>query len=191
MSAAPAEKSSLTTLLDAWRQGDGAAFSQLFDQVYAQLKKISAQRLREVGSDSTLSPTELLHEAILRISDAPAEWKNRAHFFASMSLIIRATLVDHARARAAQKRGGNHLHITLTGASVGEESQIADLLSLDQALNALEKIDERGSQILHLTYFAGLTREDIAGVLKISIATVDRELRFARAWLHTTLGYDT
>ena len=191
MSAAPAEKSSLTTLLEAWRQGDGAAFSQLFDQVYGQLKSIAAQRLRQVGSDSTLSPTELLHEAVLRISDIPPDWKNRAHFFASMSLIIRATLVDHARASAAHKRGGNHLHITLTDASVGEESQIADLLSLDQALNTLEKIDERGSQILHLTYFAGLTREDIAGVLNISIATVDRELRFARAWLHTTLGYDT
>ncbi len=176
-------------LLQSWQNGDGAAFSQLFDQVYDQLKKIAAQRLREVGNNSTLSPTELLHEAVIRVADAPTDWKNRAHFFATMSLYIRATLVDHARAQASQKRGGEHMHVTLTGSVHGEESQIADLLALDQALTSLEKVDERGSQVLHLTYFAGLSRDDIAAVLDISIPTVDRELRFARAWLHTTLGY--
>ncbi len=188
-SHAPVETSSLTTLLQSWQQGDGAAFSQLFDQVYDQLKKIAAQRLREVGNNSALSPTELLHEAVIRIADAPTDWKNRAHFFASMSLYIRAALVDHARAAAAQKRGGEFLRVTLTDSALGEESQIADLLALDQALTVLEKVDERGSQVLHLTYFAGLSREEIAGVLDISISTVDREIRFARAWLMTTLGH--
>ena len=180
---------SLTTLLQDWQAGDGAAFSQLFDRVYEQLKTIAAYRLREVAGHSTLSPTELLHEAVLRIADAPSDWKNRAHFFASMSLVIRATLVDHARAQATQKRGGQQLHITLTNADLGEESQIADLLALDQALAALEKIDPRGSEVLHLTYFAGLECKEIAAVLDIPLATVNRELRFARAWLHTTLGY--
>lgn len=189
MSLQPVANTSLTTLLQAWQKGDGAAFASLFEQVYDQLKKIAAHRLREVAGDSTLSPTELLHEAVIRIADAPTDLKNRAHFFATMSLYIRSTLIDHARARQAQKRGGQHLHVTLTGAAVGEESQIADLLSLDQALVALEKIDPRGSEVLHLTYFAGLEREEIADVLGISRATVDRELRFARAWLHTTLGY--
>ena len=189
MSVQPVANSSLTTLLLAWQNGDGAAFASLFDQVYDQLKKIAAHRLRESAGESTLSPTELLHEAVIRISDAPTDLKNRAHFFATMSLYIRSTLIDHARARLAQKRGGQQLHVTLTGDAVGEESQIADLLALDQALVALEKIDPRGSEVLHLTYFAGLEREEIAGVLAISRATVDRELRFARAWLHTTLGY--
>ncbi len=189
MSTTNSNPAALTSLLHAWQQGDGAAFSLLFDNVYAQLKKIAAQRLRDVANNSTLSPTELLHEAVLRISDTPSDWKNRAHFFASMSLIIRATLVDHARAQATHKRGGQLLHVTLTNAAIGEESQIADLLALDQALSALEKIDPRGSEVLHLTYFAGLEGTEIATVLDISLATVNRELRFARAWLHTTLGY--
>ncbi len=189
MSLPPSDKASLTNLLQAWQQGDGAAFSEVFDQVYGQLKKIAAQRLRDVAGDSTLSPTELLHEAVLRIVDAPKDWKNRAHFFATMSLTIRSTLVDHARTAAAEKRGGGHFNVTLTDAIAGEDSQVTDLLALDQALTGLEKIDPRGSEVLHLTYFAGLEREEIATVLDISRATVDRELKFARAWLHTTLGY--
>ncbi len=179
----------LTHLLQAWQQGDGSAFSTLFEQVYDQLKKIAAQRLREVGGDSTLAPTELLHEAVLRIADAPKDWHNRAHFFASMSLYIRAVLVDHARARAAEKRGGRNLHVTLTGANLGVDSNIADLLALDQALNKLEALDARSAEVLHLTYFAGLEREQIADVLKVSVATVDRELRFSRSWLNANMGY--
>jgi RNA polymerase sigma factor (TIGR02999 family) len=179
----------LTTLLQAWQAGDGVAFSQVFEQVYDQLKKIAAYRLREVAGNSTLSPTELLHEAVLRVSSAPTDWTSRAHFFASMSLVLRATLVDHARAQATQKRGGEHLHVTLTNAEAGEDSQIADLLALDQALEALQKLDARSSEVLHLTYFAGLEGKEIAAVLGTSLATVNRELRFARAWLNSTLGY--
>ena len=92
-------------LLQAWQHGDGKAFAKVFETVYLQLKQIAGQRLRE-GSGDTLSRTELLHEAVLRVVDAPMDWKNRAHFFATMSLHIRATLVDHARARQAAKRGG-------------------------------------------------------------------------------------
>ena len=179
----------LTILLHAWQQGDGAAFATLFDQVYTQLKRIAAQRLREVGGDSTLAPTELLHEAVLRIADAPKDWQNRAHFFASMSLYIRSVLVDHARARATEKRGGRNLHVTLTGANLGVESNVADLLALDQALSQLEALDQRSGEVLHLTYFAGLDRQQIADVLKVSVATVDRELRFARAWLNQNMDY--
>ena len=180
---------SLTNLLHAWQLGDGAAFSRLFEQVYDKLKQIASQRLREVGGASTLAPTELLHEAILRIADAPKDWQSRAHFFASMSLYIRAVLVDHARARAAQKRGGRNIHVTLTGEEVGADSNVADVLALDQALNKLEALDPRGGEVLHLTYFAGLDREQIADVLKVSVATVDRELRFARAWLNQNMNY--
>jgi RNA polymerase sigma factor (TIGR02999 family) len=189
MNPLPDKSASLTNLLQAWQLGDGAAFSEVFEQVYGQLKKIAAQRLRDVAGDSTLSPTELLHEAVLRIVDAPKDWKNRAHFFATMSLTIRSTLVDHARTQASEKRGGGQFQITITDSAMGEESQVADLLALDQALNGLEAIDPRGAEVLHLTYFAGLEREEIAAVLDISRATVDRELKFARAWLHTTLGY--
>jgi RNA polymerase sigma factor (TIGR02999 family) len=189
MSATPAPDAPLTVMLDAWQQGDGAAFSKVFDQAYDQLKRIAAQRLREVGGDSTLAPTELLHEAVLRIADAPKDWQNRAHFFASMSLYIRAVLVDHARARATKKRGGRNIHLTLTSADLGDESNISDLLALDQALHMLEALDARSAEVLHLTYFAGLDRQQIADVLQVSLATVDRELRFARAWLNQHLDY--
>ncbi len=172
----------LTVLLQSWQNGNGKAFAQLFQRVYDQLKQIAAQRLRE-GSGNSLSPTELLHEAVLRVMDAPMDWQNRAHFFATVSLHIRATLVDHARARLAQKRGGGNVRVTLSRVEPGEESEIADLLALDQALNNLAELDPRGSEILHLTYFAGLDRLQIVDVLGVSLSTVDRELRFARAWL--------
>jgi RNA polymerase sigma factor (TIGR02999 family) len=177
----------LTVLLQAWQQGDGNAFAKVFETVYVQLKQIAGQRLRE-GSGDTLSPTELLHEAVLRVVDAPMDWKNRAHFFATMSLHIRATLVDHARARHAAKRGGGELRVTLSRSDVGEESAMVELLMLDQTLKALELLDPRGSEVLHLTYFAGLDRVQIADVLGMSLSTVDRELRFARAWLSKALS---
>lgn len=177
----------LTALLHSWQHGDGVAFAQLFERVYAQLKQIAARRLRG-ESGNTLTPTELLHEAVLRVLDAPMDWKNRAHFFATMSLHIRSTLVDHARARLASKRGGGALRITLSHAELGEESVVADLLALDQALRTLETLDPRASEILHLTYFAGLDRLQIVDVLGISLSTVDRELRFARAWLSKALA---
>ena len=183
----PPAETALTVLLQSWQHGDGRAFAQLFDRVYGQLKQIASQRLRE-GTGDTLSPTELLHEAVLRVLDAPMDWKNRAHFFATMSLHIRATLVDHARARLADKRGGGALRVTLSQAEVGEESVVTDLLALDQSLKALEALDPRGSEILHLTYFAGLDRLQIVDILGVSLSTVDRELRFARAWLSRALS---
>jgi RNA polymerase sigma factor (TIGR02999 family) len=179
---------SLTGLLHAWQQGDGRAFSRLFEQVYAQLKSIAANRLRGGAPGVTLTPTELLHEAVLRAAEVPKDFKNRAHFFATMSLMIRATLVDHARARAAQKRGGDAVRVTLTQGDAGEESMVADILALDQALIRLEALDPRTSEVLHLTYFAGLDRQQIVDVLQLSLATVDRELRFARAWLSKELA---
>jgi RNA polymerase sigma factor (TIGR02999 family) len=177
----------LTVLLKSWQHGDGQAFAQLFERVYMQLKQIASQRLRE-GTGDTLSPTELLHEAVLRVLDAPMDWKNRAHFFATMSLQIRATLVDHARARLTEKRGAGVLRVTLSRHDVGEESMVTDLLALDQALKALEVLDPRASEILHLSYFAGLDRLQIMDVLRISLSTVDRELRFARAWLSEVMA---
>jgi RNA polymerase sigma factor (TIGR02999 family) len=180
---------SLTELLKSWQHGDGRAFSLLFERVYAQLKTIAAHRLRDAGPSATLTPTELLHEVVLRAVDAPKDYKNRAHFFATMSLMIRATLVDHARARMAQKRGGDAVRVTLTQADHAEESLVVDILSLDQALIKLDQLDSRSSEVLHLTYFAGFDRKQIADVLQLSIATVDRELKFARAWLSKELDY--
>ncbi|MEO8673622.1 MAG: ECF-type sigma factor [Tahibacter sp.] len=179
--------SSLTSLLQAWRGGDGAAYERVFDQAYAELKQIAARRLGAGSSRATLSPTELVHEAALRVLGTDMQWENRAHFFASMSLYMRAVLIDHARSRMSGKRGGGHVHVTLGHAEVGAESGIAELLALDAALIQLEAHDPRSSAVMHLTYFSGLDRHDIAGVLNVSVQIVDRELRFAKTWLNAHL----
>lgn len=185
MSSAPA--AGLTELLQSWQGGAGAAFSELFSLAYAELKQIAAQRLRQSGPQLTLTPTVLLHEAYLRVAEAPVDFKNRAHFFASMSLYIRSALVDHARARQADKRGGGAVQVSLSEALQGDESMVADILALDQILAQLAALDRRCADVLHLNCFAGLDRQQIADVLHLSLATVDRDLRFARAWVRDEL----
>jgi RNA polymerase sigma factor (TIGR02999 family) len=194
MSAQPPDAvppADLTTLLNAWREGDGTAFGHLIDKVYDELKRVAASRLRQVGGSPTLSPTELLHEAVLRVMPGEMDFKNRAHFFAAMSLTIRSILVDHARARAADKRGGDRIRVTYTEGAAGEESAIADLLSIEQSLAELERLDPRCGQVVQLSYFGGLTHEEVAAVLNISISSVTRDLRFARGWIAKELGHDT
>jgi RNA polymerase sigma factor (TIGR02999 family) len=187
------ERESLTTLLKAWRAGSGTAFADVMDQVYDQLRAIAANRVNRSRGSLTLSPTELLHEVLLKVAPSPMEWNDRAHFFASMSLAIRSVLVDHARARIADKRGGNdRVHVTLTdGIGAGEESVAIDLLALEQALTQLEAMDARCGQVLHLTYFGGLAREEVAAILNISVPTVARDLRFSRAWVAKAMAGET
>lgn len=181
--------STLTRILDSWRDGNDASLNDLFDLSYDQLKQIAAQRLRSTDGSATLSPTELVNEAVVRVMGATPQWQNRAHFFASMSLYMRAVLVDHARARQSERRGSPMLHVTLGKArDVGDDSAIADLLALDSALHQLEALDARSSSVLHLTYFAGLDRHQIGEVLEVSVQIVDRELRFAKSWLNAHLG---
>jgi RNA polymerase sigma factor (TIGR02999 family) len=178
---------SLTGLLQSWREGSGTAFSTLLDQVYGQLRAIAAKRLGQGSGPATLSPTELVHEALLGLLPAPRDFRNRVHFFATVSLAIRSILVDHARARSAGKRGGHLLRVTLSGLEVGEEEALVDLLAIEEALSRLEALDPRCGQVLHLTCYGGLSRDEIAGLLGISVPTVDRELRFARSWLNRAL----
>lgn len=189
--AAGAAQDSLTTLLHAWRDGSGTAFATVIDQVYDQLRIIAANRVNRSGGSLTLSPTELLHEVLLKVMPSPMDWNNRAHFFATMSLAIRSVLVDHARARLADKRGGDRIRVTLTNIDVGEESMAADLLALEQALTQLEALDERCGKVMHLTYFGGLAREEVAAIMNISVPTVTRDLRFARAWLTKAMAGET
>lgn len=180
---------SLTLLLQAWQQGDQAAFGRIVGAVHGELMRMAASRLR--GPEAvTLSRGDLLNEAMLRVMESPPAWNDRAHFFATISLTMRSVLVDHARARLASKRGGDQERVTWTISSLGEESMAADLLTLDALLRRLAEDDPRAAEILQLTYFAGLQRQDIAQVLDISIPTVDRELRFARAWLSDQLQRD-
>ena len=181
----------LTALLQSWRQGSSTAFGMLIDQVYEQLRAIAAKRLGQGNGSLTFSPTELVHEALLGVMPAPGVFQNRVHFFATISLAIRSLLVDHARARSAGKRGGGLIRVTLSHAEQGKESEIVDLLAIEEALTQLERLDARCAQVMHLTCFAGLGREEIAGLLGISVPTVDRELRFARSWLNKALRHDS
>ncbi len=179
----PTDKS-LTVLLQAWRDGDGSAYGSLFEHAYTELKQIAAQRIGIGQSSATLSPTALVNEAVVKVMGNQLRWQDRNHFFASMSLYMRNILIDHARARLSDKRGGKACHVTLEQLELGEESHILDLLALDSALRELESLDTRSSAVLHLTYFAGLGRQQIAEVLDVSVQVVDRELRFSKSWLN-------
>ena len=176
----------VTRLLHAWRDGDRDAFARLVNQLEAELRRLAASRLRGAETPS-LAAGDLLHEALLKLMERPPDWQDRGHFFATVSTAMRSVMVDHARARQADKRGGRGegawQQVTFTLSAHGEDSWVADLLTLDQLLRRLQAEDERAHEVLQLTYFGGLQREDIAEVLGISVPTVDRELRFARAWL--------
>ena len=178
----------LTILLEEWRKGDGKALEDVIAFAFAQLKLMAAHRVQN-NAGLTISPLELLNEAVIRLMESETNFKNRAHFFATISLHMRSILVDHARARQTNKRGCGAIHITLNNDDSGEDAMTLELIALDNALNKLEKKDARAAQILHLTYFAGLDRQSIASVIEISIPTIDRELRFARAWLSEQIGY--
>ena len=171
----------LTTLLEAWSRGDVAARDQLVPLVYAELRRRAARYLRQVEPTQTLQPTSLVHEAYLRLSSKNPGWKNRAHFFAVASQLMRWILVDHARARQTAKR-----HVTMV--TLGDESDSKprelDIISIDKALNELAMADPRQAQIVELRFFGGLTHEEIALALGTSLRTVKRQWRLAKAWLY-------
>jgi RNA polymerase sigma factor (TIGR02999 family) len=179
----------LTVLLQAVRSGDRAAFGEFSAAVYQQLRVMAGSRLSREPAGHTLQPTALVHEAYLRLIDHRSDWKNRAHFFATAALHMRSILVDHARARLADKRGGGAIRVTLDErlADTGTET---DFLALDEATRALEADDARTAKVIELTYFGGMTRDEIGEVLGVSVPTVDRALRFGRAWLRHALAAD-
>ena len=175
-------------MLKAWSEGDANAADRLMPLVYDGLRKIAAQYLRKERSDHTFQPTALVHEAYLKLIDvSDANWQDRAHFFAAASTMMRHILVDHARARLTDKRGGAFQRIELDEAvsfsdRTGEKN--LDILALDTALTQLAGFDERQTRIVELRFFGGLTVEETAEVLKISPATVKREWSLAKAWLY-------
>lgn len=177
---------SLTQLLESWHQsGDGvrsAAFNELIEICYAHLRRMAAARVRDAGAVS-LSPTEVLHDAIVAMGQSDIELKNSAHFLAMMSLKMRGLLVDHARTNLRAKRGGGEwVRVTLSGVEAHASDAAFELIAFDEALQKLDAEHPRCAQVMHLTYFAGMEREEIARLLNISIPTIDRDLRFGRAF---------
>ena len=180
--------SAVTELLQSWSRGDAAARDQLFPIVYSELRKRAARRLRRESDAHTLQPTALVHEAYLRLSEQNAGWKNRAQFFAVASQIMRRILVDHARARAAAKRPSRRMQVTLAPEVAVSGPRELDLIALDQALEELAAVDPRQAQMVELRFFGGLTHEEIASLLDVSLATVNREWRSAKAWLYRRMS---
>jgi RNA polymerase sigma-70 factor, ECF subfamily len=178
----------ITQLLVRWRDGDKAALEQLAPMVYDELRRLAKIKLSGESSDSTLQPTALVHEAYLRLAEhSRLPWQNRAHFFAIVANIMRRILIDDARKRMAEKRGGGR-HITLDENIDVVGAEPPDILALDLALQSLAQVDERKSGIIELKYFGGLTAEEISEVTGLSIATIGRDLRLTHAWLHRELA---
>jgi RNA polymerase sigma factor (TIGR02999 family) len=178
----------ITRLLIGWSRGDRAAFDELVPMVYGELRQVAARRLRHERRDHTLRPTALVHETYLKlIGQNRVRWRNRAHFFAIASRLMRRILVDHARARDAGKRGGGNPVVSLDDAGELSIERDVSLLALDDALARLESLDPMQAQIIELRYFGGLTIDETAAVVHLSAATVGREWNVARAWLYREL----
>ena len=179
----------VTELLGKWSGGDTEALERLLPIVYAELRRIAGKYLRREFSNHTLQPTELVHEAFMRLVKAQGlEWQNREQFFGISANLMRQILVDHARASSADKRGGKVSTISLNDSlSVGGETD-TDLLLLDEALNKLAAIDAPAARLVELRYFAGLTIEETAKVMNTSPTSVKREWATARAWLHREIN---
>jgi RNA polymerase sigma factor (TIGR02999 family) len=182
-------KPDVTQLLVLWSQGEAGALERLLPIVYAELHRIAARQLRRERRDHTLNPTALVHELYLRLVDQRrASWQNRAQFFGVAARLMRRVLVDHARSRQADKRGGSATHVSLEEA--GDQpgvAALADVLAVDDALERLAGQDPQQVRMIELRFFAGLTVEETAHVLERSPRTVKREWRLARAWLHREL----
>jgi RNA polymerase sigma factor (TIGR02999 family) len=179
----------ITELLVAWCNGDRGALDSLVPLIYAELHRLASRYMRQEGPGHTLNTTGLVNEAYLRlVNQKSVNWLNRAHFFAVSAQSMRNILIDMARSRNRQRRGGDAVHVPLDEGLIFSDDRAAELIALDDALNALAELDPRKSRIVELRYFGGLSVEETAEVLEISVATVDREWRRARAWLHGELS---
>ena len=178
----------ITQRLMDWRNGRQEAFEEVMPQVYETLHRIAQRYMRRENPGHTLQPTAIVNEAYLKLIDADVDWQNRAHFFAIAARLMRRILVDYAKAKHSEKRGGSATVICIDEGAVKQSEPDMNIVELDLALKRLAEIDERKSKIVELHYFGGLKYDETAEVLKISAATVDRELRLAKAWLHKTMN---
>jgi RNA polymerase sigma factor (TIGR02999 family) len=177
----------VTALLLAWSDGDERARSRLIDAVYDQLRQVARRHLRSERDEHSLAPTALVHETYLKLVDQRrVRWQNRTHFFAIAARLMRRILVDHARSRAAAKRGRDRT-VVLDAVDVGTAPLDVEVLALDAALDKLATLDERQSRLVELRFFAGLTVEETAAVLDVAPITVKRDWAHARAWLFREL----
>jgi RNA polymerase sigma factor (TIGR02999 family) len=186
VSSAPGE---VTDILVELKRGNREAQNRLIPLVYKELRRIAKAHLRRESAGHSLQPTALVHEAYLRLVDIKEiDWQCRAHFFAVGSNLMRRVLVDHARANQAAKRGGPENTIWLDESVLQSPSRAPEIVALDDALNELARLDERQAKIVEMRFFAGMTEQETGDVLGISVRTVHRDWRVAKAWLFKELG---
>jgi RNA polymerase sigma factor (TIGR02999 family) len=174
----------ITLLLNDWSKGDRFALEQLMPLIYGELRQMAARYISRQPSAHTFQTTELIHEAYLKIAGQHGQnWQNRAHFFGVAAKAMRHILVDYARSKHSQKRGGWQERVTFTEDGLVSDGRSEEIVALDDALNQLAALDERKSRVVEMKFFAGLKVEEIAEVLKVSPETVKRDWRFARTWL--------
>jgi RNA polymerase sigma factor (TIGR02999 family) len=187
--SSPAE---VTSLLNQLADGDQEAAARLVPLVYNELRRIAAARLRHERPDHTLQATALVHEAYMKLADQrDAKWKNRAQFFGVASQVMRRILVDYARGEQRLRRGGKQQRVVLDDVVLVSPDRTDELLTVNESLSKLEKLDPRQARVVELRYFAGLTIEEIAEVVGVSSKTVTRELNMAKAWLYGDLRQDS
>ncbi len=182
----------VTRILDAIGQGDSCASAQLLPLVYDELRRLAAQRMAQEKPGQTLQPTALVHEAYLRLVGSGEErhWESRGHFFAAAAEAMRRILVENARRKRSLKRGGDRQRLDLDLEQPVEDERSAPLLALDEALDRLEARDADKAQLVKLRYFAGMTIEQAAETLGVSVTTANRWWSYARAWLHEEIRRD-
>lgn len=186
---APPTPPNITQLLVAWKQGDQAALEQLTPLVYRELHRLAHGYLAGERHGHVLQTTALVNEAFVRLVDwKEIEWQNRAHFFGVSANLMRHILVQFAREQQAQKRGAGAVQVSLSDAVAVSTRHNPDLVKLDDALSALEKLDPRQARTVELRFFGGLSLEETAEVLRVSLSTVRRDWRIAQAWLHQQLS---
>ena len=192
MSSQDPPKSDVTRLLIDWRDGDGDAFDKLLPLVYEELRGLARRALRGEAAGHTLRTTALVHEAYVRLVGTEVEWEGSGHFMRVAARAMRRVLVDHARARKSQKRGGGAPAIALDMLSgvLPDASRPDDVIELDEALERLIALEERKGRAIELHYFGGLSYEEVAEALEVSPATVHRDMRMAKAWLFKELRND-
>jgi RNA polymerase sigma factor (TIGR02999 family) len=181
------DRRTATVLLQAWRGGDRDALDHLLPVVYDELSGLARRALRGERANHTLQTRALVHEAYLRLVDADISFQDRSHFMAVAARTMRRVLVDHARARRRDKRGGSVTRIGLDEVDVPAPGQSLDILALHHALERLASFDPRKSTIVELHFFGGLSYDETAAAIGVSSATIDRELRLAKAWLKVEL----
>ena len=175
----------VSDLLHAWRRGDRTALDKLMPRVYDELKRLAHHYIARERTDHTLQTTALVNEAYLRLVDLRSiEWQDRAHFFAIAAGFMRRILVDYARARRYRKRRGNTKKVSLNEEAFGVPAEVgSDFVGLDEALETLSEWDARKARVVEMRFFGGMTEEEVAEVLGISLQTVKRDWRLAKAWL--------